>query len=452
MGTTSSTSSSMFTGTSAYSQDLQNVITRAENVANLPITLLQTQQTLLTSQSNEVSKTLDGDFTALQNAIQGIQTAMSGSSMNADVSDSSVVSVALSDGATPGNYSIQVNQLGAYSSTLTKTWTGTSSGAADTYKLVIGSKSYNLTPTDNSATSVASAINAQYGNLVQATVVNIGSNSSPKYALSLQSTNLTSDTIDLTDNGTSTASVQNAGSPAQYEVDNSGNLVSSDSRTVNIANGVTVTLLNNSSSAVNITVTQPASALENAISTFVSAYNTAQSDLNSQRGQAGGSLQGTQLVNQLQQVLDGLVTYSASGNGAVNSLRDLGVTLSTNNDGSLQYDQSALSNEASSNPSAVLAFLGSATGGGFLKSATNAMTYLEDPITGLIKTTESDYQTRLSDLNTQISDKQSKVQQMVTNLTNQMNAADAMIATMQQQYTYLSNMLQAEQVNSQSYR
>ena len=72
-GSSSSTSNptGIFTGTSAYSQDFQNVITRAVAIASLPITLLTNQQTTLTNQSNELS-TIDSKFTALQTAIRGL--------------------------------------------------------------------------------------------------------------------------------------------------------------------------------------------------------------------------------------------------------------------------------------------------------------------------------------------------------------------------------------------
>lgn len=351
----------MFTGASAYSQDLQNVITNAVAIANLPITALQTQQSTINTQASYLSQTLDGDFTQLQSAVQGIQTALGGSSMAAAVSDPSVVGVTLDDGAVTGNYSIQVNDIGAYSTTLTNTWTGTSSGAADTYQLSIGSQTYNISPTDNSATSVASAINSKYGSLVQATVVNVGSNSSPSYRLSLQSTNLTSDTIDLTDNGTSTAAVQSAGAPAQYEINNSGTMVSSDSRTVDIAAGITLTLQASQAqgdSPVDISVTQHITALSDALSAFVTAYNTAQTDLTAQRGQSGGPLQGAQLVNQLQQVLDGLVTYSSPSGGAVSQLLDLGVAFNSDNDldATLTFDESKLASAERLTPGAVSAF------------------------------------------------------------------------------------------------
>jgi len=445
MGTTSTSASTMFTGTSAYSQDLQNVITRAVNIASLPITQLTNQKTDLTNESSALS-TLDTDFAGVQTAVQGIQTAMSGSSFTADVSDPTVVGATLSGGATQGNYSIQVDDIGAYSTTLTNTWTGTSKGNADTYQLVIGSQSYSVTPTDNSATSVASAINAQYGNLVQATVVNVGSNSSPDYRLSLQSTTLTSDTLDLTDNGASLAAVQSGGAPARYEVNKSGQVVSSGSRTVDIATGITLNLLSNGG-PVDVTVTQPVSALSNALSNFVSAYNTAQTGLAAQRGQSGGALQGAELINQLQQALERLVTYTAPG-GSISGLGDLGITI--NDDGTLAFDQSTFLGEGISNPSGVATFFGSAASG-FLPSATNALNGLEDPTTGLIKTAQSDYQTQIANLTSTISDKQSQVDQLQQTLTDQMNSADAMIASMQQQYNYLSEMFQAQQIDSQMY-
>ncbi len=467
MGTVSSSATSSvpaFNGTSQYAGDLQQVITNAVNAASEPITALENEQTTLTNQSQEVS-TLDGDFTALQTALQTLQSAVSGSSLSASVSDPSVVSATVGDGATPGSYSIQVNSVGSYSTTLTNTWTGTSSGSPDTYVLSIGSETYNVTPTDNSATSVASAINSQYGNLVQATVVNVGSNSSPDYRISLESTNLTSDEIDLTDNGTSTAAVETAGAPAQYEINNSGTVVSSDSSTVDIATGVTLNLLGTSSSPVDIDVTQDPSALSSAVSGFVTAYNTCQTELSKQRGQSGGPLEGSTLVDQLQQVLDSLITYSPDGNSAVNGWMDLGVGFATDSDTdpSLTFDESTLENVESSNPTAVTAFLGSATAGisangnttetgsGFLLSAADAMDSLEDSTTGLLKVTESNYTNEISSIGTQITNKQAQVTQLQTSLTNQMNSADAMIQSLQNQYTDLSDMLQAEQIADEQY-
>ena len=55
---------------------------------------------------------------------------------------------------------------------------------------MVGGNTYSFTPSDNSAATVASTINAQYGNLVQATAVNVGSAANPDYRISLQSATL----------------------------------------------------------------------------------------------------------------------------------------------------------------------------------------------------------------------------------------------------------------------
>ena len=443
MGTTSSTStSSYFTGSSAFSSSLQNAINQAVAIASAPINQLTSQQTALTDQSDEVT-TLNSKFTAVQSDVEAIGYALS-SSFNADVSDSSVVSATAGQGASPGTYTIQVNTPGSYSTMMTSTWNA-ASGSAEIYQLSVGTKEYSVTPTDNSAASVAAAINSQYGNLVQATVVNVGSNSSSDNRISLQSTSLSTDQIGLDDgSGNNLAAQQTAGAAAQYEVDQSGNVVSSSSPTIDIAPGVTVTLLAKSSSPVTVTVTQDTSALSSALSTFATDYNSAVDEVDTNRGQSGGALQGQNIVNQLQQALAAIGTYSGSG---TLGLQDLGLALGQ--DGHFTFDSDQFASTASSNLSGVDAFLGSASGGGFLKTATNQLTAIENSTTGLIPTTQTDLQNQLTDLQTQITDKQTQVSDLQTQLTAQMSTADASISTMEQQYSYLNEMFQAMQIDAQ---
>jgi flagellar hook-associated protein 2 len=453
-GSSSSSSSTnptgIFTGTSAYSQDFANVISRAVAIASMPITLLTDQQTTLTNQSNELS-TVDTDFTALQTAIQGISDAMSGSSYETTISDPTAVSASVSDGVSEGVYAINVENVGSYATSLsTNTWDSTAdpSGNPSTYSLMVNGQSYSFTPTDNSAATVASTINAEYGSMVNATVVNVGSTASPDDRISLQSTSLSPTTLDIQDSsGDSLQTQQQPGEEAQYEVNNSGLTVQSTSSTVNIATGLNVDLLATSSGAVDITVTRSTSALDSALSTFVSAYNTAATELGNQRGQTGGPLQGQSIVNSLSQALASISTYSSSD--SIGSLASLGLDLGT--DGQITYTETTLLAADFGNSSGVTAFLGSATGGGFLEAATNVMTSLEDPTTGLIKTTEADLTSQISALGTTISAKQTQVSNMQTQLQNQMAQADASISTMEQQYSYLNSMFAAEQTADQEY-
>jgi len=450
-GSSTSNPTGVFTGTSAYSQDFQNVINRAVAIASMPITLLTDQQTTLTNQSNELN-TVDSKFTALQTAIQGISDAMSGSSYQATISNTKAVSASLSDGVAEGVYSINVINPGSYASSLsTNAWDSTAdpSGNPSTYSLVVGTQNYSFTPSDNSATTVASTINSQYGNMVNATAVNVGSAASPEYKISLQSTSLGPNSLDIQDSSGNSLQTQQqpAGEEAEYQVDNSGTNVYSTSGTVTIATGLTVDLLASSSGPVDITVTRPTSALDSALSTFATAYNAAVDELDNQRGQTGGPLQGNTIVNSLSQALASISTYTSSD--SIGYLKNLGLELGK--DGHLTYTETTLMATDFGNSSGVDTFLGSATGGGFLKAATDTMTSLEDPTTGLIKTSETDLQSQISSLGTTISDKQTQVSNLQTQLQNQMAQADASIASMEQQYSYLNSMFSAMQTADQMY-
>jgi hypothetical protein len=59
---------------------------------------------------------------------------------------------------------------------------------------------------------------------------------------------------------------------------------------------------------------------------------------------------------------------------------------------------------------------------------------------------------QITNIGNQITNKQNQVYQLQTTLTNQMAAADALIASMEQQYSYLSNMFQAQQTAAQMYK
>jgi flagellar hook-associated protein 2 len=624
------------------------------SIASLPIEELTSQQTTLTNQATELT-TLDTDFTAVQTAIQNIASALGGSGMNSEVSDPSVASVTIGDGAAQGEYSIDVSSIGAYATSLTGgTWNDTTdpTGQTTTYNLVVGAKTYSFTPTDNSAATIASTINSQFGDMVQATAVNVGSASSPDERISLQSaslgpmnldiqapagtdlqiaqspttgyaTSMTASTWDSsgaastytlavdgadftvspTDNsaaevaaainavsgnpvqatvvnmGTATApderiqlqstgagvstvdlldssgnSLQTqetpaaagsavsqtsgtwdpapdpsgnptqftltmgsstqtftaadnsaasvaaainalagnpatatvvdlgtasvpdytiqlvdntgsgdspqltastpsglqsqgpAGSLAEYEVSNSGVTVSSDTPTVTIAAGTTLSLTG--TGTTNITVTQSASTLSTALSGFADAYNAVVGELAKQYGQSGGPLEGQSVVDGLSQALSQMSTYYSSASGSL-GMADLGFTLNVN--GTLTYSPLNMMSTDLENSAGVISFLGSATGGGFLQTATNAMNSVETPTTGLLKSTEAAVQSQITSLGTTIAAKQAALTTMQANLTSQMAAADASLASMQSQFNYMTSVFQAQQTADQMY-
>jgi flagellar capping protein FliD len=328
------------------------------------------------------------------------------------------------------------------------TWDSTAVplGNPTTYNLIIGSKSYSFTPTGNDAQTVADAINSQYGPQVRAKVVSgPGGISDPRIQLTGETPGAMNLDLQKTN---SLQHTQVGGSLATYEILNSGKTVSSDSRTVTVAQGVNLTLLAQSDGALDITVTRSTTALGKALSAFADAYNASDDLITAQRGQSAGSLQGQSILSALSRTLSGISTYSSSGE--LSCLEGIGLKLETN--GHLTYSAAGLISADFASATGISSFLGSATGGGFLKAAADALNNLQDPSKGLLKLTGTNTQSRLNSLATNISNRQAKVDQLRVQLQNQMARADALIASMQQQYSYLTSMFQAQQTAIQMYK
>ena len=109
----------------------------------------------------------------------------------------------------------------------------------------------------------------------------------------------------------------------------SGLTVTSNTPTVNISPGVTVVLLAASTTADNITVERSSTSLANALANFTTAYNAAAKEVDSQRGQNAGPLQGQSIVFHLSEALGSIGTYSSGGSG-ISGLTDLGLSLGPN--------------------------------------------------------------------------------------------------------------------------
>jgi len=443
----SSAGTDYFTGMSTFSSSLNTEISQEVQIASLPYELLQNDVATMTNQSNEL-QTLDSDVGAVETAVAGLASA-AGNMLSASVSDPSVATATVGSGAIAGSYSLQVTSLGSYSDALSNgnlpTVTDPASqniSSSGSYTLTVGTTTTPISYSGGNLNGLAQAINdANAG--VEATVVDVGSNSAPDYVLSLQSDQLGPVTMQLNDGTRNLLTASGtAGTLAQYRVN--GQAVQSDSDSVTLAPGLTVRLTGtNPSAAATVTVAADPSSIGNAMRSFVSAYNAAIAELGKNRGQSGGALAGDSIVYELTDALQGLANYS-TGYGAVNSLATLGVTFNDTT-GQLSFDQSAFDAATSGQTDALTQFLGSATGGGFLETATNTMAALVDPNTGVLTSEISTVGASIASTNTQIANEQAQVNQLQTNLTQQMAAADAMIYDLQQQTTQLQGIFTAEQ-------
>jgi flagellar hook-associated protein 2 len=353
-------------------------------------------------------------------------------------------------GALSGSYSLDVVSLGSQENTISADGlttvtdpTGQNFDGASSYSLTVEGQSYTITPTGSSLDSLVQAINDSAAN-VQATVVNVGSASSPDYRLSIQSNDYAPAGIELSD-GTNTSLLQTVtgGAYVQYQVNGEPlTPVSATSRDVTISPGLTVSLTGTGTTTISVSAST--SAVSNALQNFVSAYNTVAAELEKNRGQNGGALAGQSVVYELQNQLSGLIN-STSGSGNVTSLANLGLSFDTN--GNLQFDSSALT---AANPQDVLNFLGTTTSGGFLENATNVLSGITDPTTGLLTTDTTNISNQLTQIGTQISNDEANVSNLQTTLTQQMATADAAISSLEQQVNEMTDLFASMQQDSKN--
>ncbi len=438
-------SSTIFTGASSFATDLQSVITRAVSIASLPVKQLTNAQTELQEQATAMTD-LQTAFQAMRDAVTTVSDALGESSFEAQVSDSDVVSAMVGAGASEGNYSINVLDVGAYATSLsTAAWSPAS--GEHTFQVSIGTDKIDIDPGNSSAASVAAAINSKAGTKVRATVVNVGSNSTPDYRISLQNLSLGNTAVDVLDNGVSMQTQKTTGRKAQYIVNNSGITVESASRSADIATGLTVTLVPGGSGVADITVTRSTSALATALSGFADAYSSLGKALDGQRGQADGPLAGQSLVYSLQDTLSKISGYASSS--LTRGLEDLG--LSVDSAGQMSFNVYKLMATDLTNASGLTSFLGSTEGGGFLKSVSDSMDAVLDSDTGILTSAQSSVSDQITTLSSQIDEKQAAVDELQTRLMEQMAAADAAIASMEQSYQYINSLFSAMKQNSASY-
>lgn len=447
----STSTSSIFSGTSTFSSDFTQVISRAVAIASLPITGLTTSKTTLSGEQSALSS-LSASLSSLQTAIAAVGKSLDAGNYSISYSDSSVASASATSGALLGTYNLQVIDPGsqaraASTATVSDPSTQTIS-SSPTFTLTANGQTYaNIMPPPgtNTLTSLVSAINTATQGAVQATIVNVGSPSQPSYQLSIQNSALGDLPITLDDGSGNILGTPTTASSVQYRVNGQPpepqDPLSSDTRTLTLSPNLSVSVLKPGTTDINLG--QSTSNIANALNSFVAAYNGVSQALNAQRGTSGGALSGHSIINTLTQALQDISSFSSTG--SIQSIADLGLTFDTN--GVLSLDSSVLSAAAAKDFTGVTDFLGTASTGGFLQTAANTLTSLLDSNSGTIPTLLNTIAGEITNTDNQISQNQDRVDQLQKDLTAQMSAADAAIAQMQQQLTYVTNLFTAMTAN-----
>jgi flagellar hook-associated protein 2 len=440
-----------FSGQSKFAADFQNVLSRAVQLQSLNLQSLQVDQANETARQNAL-QSLDSQFSSLQSAVDNLTTAASGSSLASSISNSSVGTVALSTGATPGTYSIEVQSVGSHTQTVSSSGLPTVTdpnsqniSTSSSYTLSVGGVNHPLSLATNSLQSLANAINGDSTLGVSATIVNVGSNGSNDYRIALQSTALGNVSVQLNDGSQNLLTTVTTGTPASYKVDGLPNIISSNSDTVTIGPGVSVNLTGaNVGAPATITVNQDQTTLMNSVQAFAKAYNAVVDQLTASHGQNGNALQGDSVLSTAQSALRSITGYNG---GSGTGLSTIGLDM--DDSGHLTFNPTEFDASSAQGSSVVLQFLGDSTTG-FLSVASSAMQSLEDPVNGFIKTEEQQIATNLTNMASNINDEVDKINAFQQNLLSQLSASDAAIYQLQSQQTLYAGLFNNNNNNGNS--
>jgi len=296
----------------------------------------------------------------------------------------------------------------------------------------------------DSLSDIADAINAADIGVV-ASVVDTGSAVNPfRLSLASESTGSNAGINLFTDiEGLGFTVLQEAGD-AVLEMgsgENALRVFSSSNTFDQIIPGLTLTASSVSDSPVTITVTEDASAVSGAMSTFVDAFNsalTAIKDATSYDSETEqrGILLGDATIASVQSRLSNSVNIRVSGLANLNSLIDLGIRFSEK--GTLGFDEEQFNSVFQDNPGAVEAFLtdeDNGLGARFEELLNN----LTDVGTGLISRHNASLDTQMEIFNNRIEAIDLRVTSYEARLRRQFGAMEIVLARLQNQQSAINN-------------
>jgi flagellar hook-associated protein 2 len=468
--------STIFTGTSRYSQDFGAVIERSVGIASLKLTQMQ-QVRQRSSDELTALRNLLTEVAKLRGTLSGLGGSVAANALQITSSNTSLLTARSEDGAAAATYRVNVVSLGSYSTAVGKTsgkpvtsdpaaadWV-----AAGTTKLTLRTVDHTTgTPVSSdvaidlagatSLQAVVNAVNAQAGSSVQAAIVNVGTTAAPNYTITLQSTKLgklglqlkqgnppPSDTSgDLLNVNETDSADPSLGSRAEYKIN--GATVYSESRTVTLAPKVTADLLKaDAAQEVVVDVRKSNSSAKSTLKSFASSYNSLIGELDKMAAE-NGALKGNSLVASIRHQLRNALSQSFAGE--LSSVAKIGLEFQS--DGTLKLNDTVFDAETSGKFDALTTLIGSSTTGltRALNDAVN--TIASEQGTGFLEDTITAMQASLEAEDDRISAETGRVEQFTRDLQDRLAKADAMIAQLEQQAEYFNNMFEAMRINQKS--
>lgn len=435
-----------FTGVSSFSEDFQTILTRATQIAGLPITALQNQQKDLLQQKLLVSN-LSGSVASLASSVTALGTLGEQKALAASSSNTSKVTASNVSSSAPAVYTLSEITSVAKAAAETSAngyanSTSTAVSTTGTVKLTVGSNNYTIDLTGkNNLTGLREAIN-NLGAGVTASVLTTGTGADPYY-LSITANSTGATTLELRDDptgaNTNLLTANNQGANTEFKLN--GVSVSKKTTFINdVVPGVTFNIQGTTEAAESVTVTVASdrSKLSTALQSFVANYNAVREQVNAQIGSGAGLLSGDFLVREVHSRLRTVASYEG-GDGSITSLGALGVEF--DRDGVASLNAEVFNGLTSDQINDSFSFLGT-TQRGFGERA-SLLTTVSDAVTGMAKIQLDKYEETDERISGQVAKLTERLSAMQLSLSAKLQAADSLLAGLQSQQSVLDASIQS---------
>jgi len=459
--------------------DLSSILDSMQTAEKAALTPISNQQSSYTAKLSAYA-TLKSALTTFQTANTTLNNASLFTATTA-TSSSSAFSATTSGSTVAGKYTISVSQL-AQAQTLTSavqssntTALGDSSASSRTLSIALAdgsSKDITLTSAQTSLTGMRDAINGADAG-VTASIIKVSDGS---YRLSVTSNETGSDnavsSIKVTGDDTlqgivgydasATSNAMTESVTAQNAKLTVNNIaIENSSNTISDAlEGITLNLSDTTTGNQTLTIATDTSKASNAISSWVSAYNTLQDSFASltkytavdvgtdTQDSSNGALLGDSTLRTIQSQLKSLLTNAASSS-TFKTLAQIGVT-SDPTTGELELDSDKLSSSLTSDMAGVKEMIigDGKTTGIATTVASNLTSWLSS--TGIVQSATDGVSKTLNDLTDQYNKVNDRITDTIARLKTQFTQLDVLMSSLNQTSSYLTQQFETSSSSSSS--
>lgn len=426
-----------FTGISTFSSDLQAILTRATQIAAIPIQQLQNQQGNLITKKQSLSA-INGNLQELTGALERLGELGRTRSLAVSSSNANKVSVVNNGVTTSTTYAItEITSVAKAASETTVTGLATADATAvdsdNTLELALGSETFalDLSTYGNNLEGLRDAINAS-GAEVTATVLNTGSNHYLSVTASASGAKTLQVRTTAGNAGSNILTSTNQGANAVFKL-NGLDVVQSDNVISSVVPGLTFTILDTTDPAetINLTSSSSRADLATGLGQLVTSYNATRAKLKLQIGENAGLLSGDYLVGEVSRALRQVTGYQ--GSGTVKALADLGIELDKT--GEMSFKSAKFYSLGTAAIEGAFTFLGTETTG--FGGLSRKLDQISNPLTGFIRTQQNNYDAADTRIQKQVDALTARIERMQSGLSQRLQQADALLATLASQQNLL---------------